>query len=207
MSTGNIHIYNIDTQTVSSVVIRFGLLFPDRKGDYVADMKVNPQMMHRMLIAYEETAVVMYSLNKHRDIQRVVFSEFEQDKGRALAVEFLPTAEMFIVGYSSGVLRIYNCEGKNQKKAQKVLDINAAECFNMQISIVERANLYHSIVVQFQKETEGERGRRIITDIVVMGGKYYEKCVSLSTVVSAEDMANDEFYMSCAGNFMLQSKY
>lgn len=46
--------------------------------------------MHRVLIAYEDTAVVVYSLNKDRDIQTVNFSENDSDKGRALAVDFLP---------------------------------------------------------------------------------------------------------------------
>jgi hypothetical protein len=45
--------------------------------------------MHRLLIAWEETAVVVYSLNKDREIQVINFSENDSDKGRALAAEFL----------------------------------------------------------------------------------------------------------------------
>ena len=70
--------------------------------------------MHRLLIAYEETAVVVFSLNKNRDIQHVNFSEFDQDKGRALSVEFVPSdGDCFIVGYSVGLLCFYKSESKS----------------------------------------------------------------------------------------------
>ena len=52
-------------------------MFPDKSEDVITDMKLNPYNMHRMLIAYEETAVVMYSLNKNRDIQRIMFSIYD----------------------------------------------------------------------------------------------------------------------------------
>jgi hypothetical protein len=45
-------------------------------------------LMHRMLIAYEETAVIIYSLNKNREIQQINFGENDFDKGKALAIEF-----------------------------------------------------------------------------------------------------------------------
>lgn len=56
-------------------------MFPERQFDTVMDMKLNPQKMHRLLIAYENTAVVMFSLNKHKDIQRIEFSEYDSDRG------------------------------------------------------------------------------------------------------------------------------
>ncbi len=68
MSSGNIYIYNLDENSVSTVIIRFKLMFPDKSKDAVTDMKCNPLQMHRLIIAYEETAIIIYSLNKNREI-------------------------------------------------------------------------------------------------------------------------------------------
>ncbi len=69
-------------------------------------MVLNPNKMHRLLIAYEETAVIVYSLNKNREIQRIHFSLYDKDRGKALAVEYVPGTQgnMFFVGYSNGTI-------------------------------------------------------------------------------------------------------
>ena len=70
--------------------------------------------MHRFLIAYEDTAVIMYSLNKGREIQKISFSEYDSDKGKALGIEFIgPDCTQFIVGYSTGLICFYKCENKS----------------------------------------------------------------------------------------------
>jgi hypothetical protein len=51
------------------MVIRLKYMFPSKKNCVVTDIKSNPNMMHRLLISYEEIGVVVYSLNKNRDIQ------------------------------------------------------------------------------------------------------------------------------------------
>ena len=89
MSSGNIYILDWKTGVFSPNVINYSQMYHQRKGDTVCDIKTHPTMMHRMLIAYEETAVIIYSLNKNREIQQINFGEFDQDKGKALAVEFL----------------------------------------------------------------------------------------------------------------------
>lgn len=43
-------------------------MYHQKKSDTVSDIKTHPTLMHRMLIAYEETAVIIYSLNKNREI-------------------------------------------------------------------------------------------------------------------------------------------
>jgi hypothetical protein len=68
--------------------------------------------MHRLLIAYEESAVIVYSLNKNREIQRVEFSVFDQMKGKSMACEFI-SDEQFVVGYSSGMLCFYKTESSS----------------------------------------------------------------------------------------------
>ena len=74
---------------MSSLIIRFKLLFQDLKRDVVSDMRLDPSKMHRLLIAYEETAIILFSLNKNRELQRIHFSAYDQDRGKALALEFL----------------------------------------------------------------------------------------------------------------------
>lgn len=106
MSTGDIYIYSIAENQLSSLVIRFKHIFPELQSDIVSSMTLNPSKMHRILIAYEETAVIVFSLNKNREIQRIHFSMYDKDRGKALAVEYVPGSEcnLFFVGYSNGTL-------------------------------------------------------------------------------------------------------
>jgi hypothetical protein len=54
------------------------------------------------------------------------FIENDSDKGRALAVEWVPPDyEQFVIGYSSGVLCFYKAETKSQKPF-KVVDLEIA---------------------------------------------------------------------------------
>jgi hypothetical protein len=77
--------------------------------------------MHRVLLAYESTAVHIFSLNKNRTIQTIDFSRYDRDKGNALSVDFLSNeAEAFIVGYSSGILGFYKTETSSQKPFRTV---------------------------------------------------------------------------------------
>lgn len=77
MSTGTIYIFDWQTATFSPVTIKYSTMFFKPRGDIVSDIKAHPLKMHRLLIAYEETAVIVFSLNKNRDIQQVNFSEFD----------------------------------------------------------------------------------------------------------------------------------
>jgi len=70
--------------------------------------------MHRLLLAFEDTAVVVYSLNKDRAIQTINFKENDSDKGKALAADFLDSSRI-AVAYSSGVLALYKAESSSQK--------------------------------------------------------------------------------------------
>ena len=127
LTNGNVYIYNAIENQIEPVVIKYKMLFPEKGGkDTISDMKLNPQMMHRILIAYEETAVVLYSINKDKELQKVMFSQFDSDKGRALAVEFVPPDCLtFVIGFSSGILGFYKCEQKSPKPF-KIVDIELA---------------------------------------------------------------------------------
>lgn len=133
MTSGNIHIYQIDENEMAAMVIRFKQLFPSKKSSVVTDIKSNPQMMHRILIAFEEVAVVVYSLNKNRDIQQILFSEYDKDKGKALSVEWLPPDyTKFVVGFSTGLICFYKHEKSNSAnlKPYKTIEIQQKQVEN-----------------------------------------------------------------------------
>ena len=155
---------------MSSIVIRYQVLFPERNNDIVSDMRLNPLKMHRILIAYEETAVIVFSLNKNREIQRIHFSEYDKDRGKALAVEYVPGSEgnLFFVGYSDGTLAIYKSEVKSQKP-HKVIDIKAKNSYSMTLSIIERPDLYNIVAIHYSCEKPVEFGKSssLETDIIL----------------------------------------
>eukprot|EP00347_Sterkiella_histriomuscorum_P007123 403350173 len=201
---------NHDFLLISQLVIRFKLMFPDKSsaGDVVTDMKVDPQHMHRLLIAYENTAVVVYSLNKNRDIQRIVFSQYDQDRGKALQVNFFtPECQMFVVGYSSGQLCLYKSESKSQKPA-KVIDMQIQNIYEMNINIVERSNLYQDLSVQYSFETATNFGKssQLNRDIILISGKNFEQQFKISQLWD-QTIFNDDICISAAAIFMLQAKY
>ncbi len=69
MSNGSIFVLDWESASFSPVVIDYQGMFHHRPwGDVVTDIKSHPVKMHRLLIAYEETAVIIYSLNKNREI-------------------------------------------------------------------------------------------------------------------------------------------
>lgn len=136
LSSGDVLVFDWTNATFSSLVIAYSLMFHRQKKDNVSDIKAHPLKMHRLLIAYEETAVIVYSLNKNRDIQQVHFAEFDQDKGFALAVEFAnPEGSSFVVGFSSGLLCYYKSESSSQKP-YKTINMNSKNLYHMQMYLV-----------------------------------------------------------------------
>ncbi|CDW73878.1 syntaxin-binding protein 5-like [Stylonychia lemnae] len=209
LSNGNIYTYDVEIGALSSLVIRYKILFPDKSSDLVIDMKTNPQHMHRLLIAYQNTAIVMYSLNKNRDIQRIHFSMYDNDRGKALAIEFIPpNHEMFVVGYSSGCLCLYKTESKSHKPS-KVIDIKMNNIYDMQLNIVERGTFYQVISCQYSYEigaTFGNRGSPMQTDVLILSGKNYESQIKISQIMKQSSL-EEEIETSVSALFMLQAKY
>ena len=82
--------------------------------------------MWRLLILYEDSTVVLYSLHKHEVIQQLT------DK-RALAVEWiLPKAETFAVVMASGFLEIYKEEDKKQTPKSSI-NLNTGDIADVQL--------------------------------------------------------------------------
>lgn len=139
MADGSVYVFDWHLSQFSPVVIQYYMIFTNPKGDSISDVKSNPLKMHRILVAFEETAVIVYSLNKDKYIQIVNFSEFDSDKGRALACEWVPPFyETFMIGYSSGVIGFYKAESKAHKPF-KTIDLKVNELYMMQLRTVERS--------------------------------------------------------------------
>lgn len=68
MSDASVYVLNWHLGHFSPVVIHYYQMFTNPKGDSISDMKCHPFKMHRLLVAFEETAVIVYSLNKDREI-------------------------------------------------------------------------------------------------------------------------------------------
>lgn len=75
MNIGNIYFYSfVDCLVYRHSVKRSQVLKKDTK---VVDIKCNPKKMHHLLVCYQDTAVIVYSINKHQVVQHL-------DKKRAL---------------------------------------------------------------------------------------------------------------------------
>ena len=71
--------------------------------DRVNDIKSHSTKMHRLLICWGSTAVVVFSINKNRAIQTLPVREKMEERGRALACDWIgPECREFIVGYERG---------------------------------------------------------------------------------------------------------
>lgn len=70
METGEIYIFDLNTMMFSSFCIAYSSLFPKRRneGDEVTDIKCHLTKMHRLLISYKKTGVIVFSINKNRII-------------------------------------------------------------------------------------------------------------------------------------------
>lgn len=92
--------------------------------------------MHRLLLCYRSTSLIIYSLNKNRSIQTISFGALDKDKGFALSCDFLSnTGEAFAVGYSSGLIGLYKSESTSQKPYQ-VIDIKVREIESMCLTVM-----------------------------------------------------------------------
>ena len=70
--------------------------------------------MHRMLISFSQTAVIVFSINKNRPIQTLMIRDKIHERGKALAVEWIgPECKEFIVGFQKGEILIFRAETNN----------------------------------------------------------------------------------------------
>ena len=125
MQNGNIYIFDLISGSFCSMKVLFQSVFTklDEKrmleGDRIRDIKCHWTKMHRLLIAYENTAVIVFSLNKNREIRKIdVNPKKDGDKkvrkGKALAVAWCGVeCKEFIVGYAYRHIEVYSAESSN----------------------------------------------------------------------------------------------
>jgi hypothetical protein len=66
--------------------------------------------MHRILVSYERTAAVVYSINKDRSLFQLNLDEKHIHKGKLLALEWISDVDI-LLGFSKGHLEVYNVQG------------------------------------------------------------------------------------------------
>jgi hypothetical protein len=77
MDDGDVYIFDLNSKTFTGFKIDYNKLFASKPPTRVTDIKCHPTKMHRLLIAYEHTAITVFSINKNRFIQRIMVSSFD----------------------------------------------------------------------------------------------------------------------------------
>ena len=110
MSCGNIYIFDLEAKQLSTFFLDFKKQFPNSKPDSVTCVKCHPDKMHRILVSYERTAAVVYSINKDRPLFQLNLDEKHMHKGKLLGLEWISDVEI-LLGFSKGHLEVYNVSG------------------------------------------------------------------------------------------------
>ena len=75
MEQGAIYVFDLKTSNFTSYIIEFEKLFPGQRAAPVVDIKCHTTKMHRLLLSYKDTAIVVFSLNKNCLIQTICMTE------------------------------------------------------------------------------------------------------------------------------------
>jgi Tol biopolymer transport system component len=85
----------------------------------VVDLKIDPKKPHRVLIVYNSnlgisSSVVVYSINKQKEIQKINFCSKAQIKslGHSLAASFSPDSSKICVAFSNGRVLFFKSHKK-----------------------------------------------------------------------------------------------
>ena len=83
-------IFDLDSRMFSEYAVPIGKALPKFSGkDRLVDIKCNPNKMHRLLLAYETQAIVVWSLNKDKALSFADMHETVAQQGSILASEWL----------------------------------------------------------------------------------------------------------------------
>ena len=178
--------------------------------------------MHRILVSYEKTAAVVYSINKDRQLFQLNIDERHMHKGKLLALEWM-TATEILLGFEKGHLEIYNVEGgmfSNSAKPIRILKFDQDGIVRMNMEMFNRVG-EPIIIMEYSVVKEGDPGaataedqlnessvpdNNLITEVVIMKGAKLTEYVymNMSSLVS---LRKDEMFLSAFGLFMLHEKY
>ena len=72
-NSGDVYIFNTVEKKLLNYKIPFTILFPGKPSHRVTSMAVHPKKMQRVLIGYDSVGILVFSVNKGKDIQRIDF--------------------------------------------------------------------------------------------------------------------------------------
>ena len=123
--------------------------------DIVTDMKCHWQKMHRLLISYKTTAVVVFSLNKNRNVQVI---ELKEDQGQALSVEWcIPNCAQFIVGYSTGIFDVFNASDRlTNNKPVRSFNIDRSALNSIRMTMYNRPKNHYFLIITISRTMKDE---------------------------------------------------
>ena len=159
MEQGNIYVFDLKTRKFSTYFIvfkqlgLFGMAGSDASlEDKVQDMKCHYTKMHRLLISYARTAIIVFSINKNRCIQTLMIKDKLQEKGRALAVEWIgPECREFIVGFEKGLLEVYRAES-NATRPVRHIELNPVLMNSLQLTMVQRPKSHYYLIIVYTRD-------------------------------------------------------
>ena len=93
--------------------------------------------MHRLLLAYETTSVVVWSLNKNKALSVLNAEQLAADKGRVLACEWLGEVE-FIVAFAKGHLEIFYEGAKKCHRSLQFPELSEGSYLKMRLALYDR---------------------------------------------------------------------
>ena len=156
MEEGNIYIFDLLTRKFASFFIDFkNLRLPKQVPEdacEVNDIKCHMTKMHRLLISFSRTAIVVFSINKARNIQTLMIKEKLQEKGKALAVEWIgPECREFIVGFSRGAIEVYQAES-NRARPIRVIEFAATQMKSLDLTVLQRPKAHYYLIMTFTRD-------------------------------------------------------
>lgn len=123
--------------------------------DRVNDIKCHSTKMHRLLICYDRTAVVVFSINKNCAIQTLPLKEKMDERGRALACEWIgPECREFIVGFELGKIEVFRAES-NVMRNVRVIDFKPVTIKSLDLCVVQRPKAHYYLIIVVTRDMNG----------------------------------------------------
>ena len=192
---GRIFVFDIETKMFASFVIEFPTLkFTSQMFDIVSDMKCHWQKMHRLLISYKNTAVVVFSLNKNRNVQVI---ELKEDQGQALSAEWcIPDCTKFIVGYSTGIFDVFNASDRlTNNKPVRSFNIDRAGLNSIRMTMYNRPKSHYFLIITISRTMRDEDLQREEQNKIDDSGITMAKDYTETIVKKGNSEMNDTIYM------------
>ena len=158
----------------------------------VLDIQCHPSKMHRLLITYESTSVVVYSINKDRILATLVRSE-----SNPLSAAWIDDSQVAIA-FNDGWIQIYNeTLSKSNVKPLSIADVGIRFVRLQLVNRYDRRVLIAHYTFSQNKES-------LSSNIMIFTGEKFAKVYDMRNFLNE---ANDSLYAGSIGLFFLQQKY